>query len=442
MQVQTRDVCKNGSFKTWCKLLWTEPGSRTLPDVVRLDRYGDFYMDGRLVGPKGGKPGVKLQIQALVHGIIKDDDEGRFSVAEFLAAEGERQGIVCWPSVTSREESTRALVEGLRRWRYLKQFSVEVEERAIDEVEGDDDIIIIRNIKPVAHIEIASLSAEEVREDESGRTASTSPPNKTRVREAESGGSASGSSPSRTRLREEGSCGSASGSTRNRTGKLRSWTGERRGGKVRKVADSDDVSSKENANVSQSPELDEISESDEAIRNSHVPRLTKTAAPFASNRRYQSESSDSQVLKSGNPCYPTVHDVDHIGVGDGHFWQDQSPDPILRHPSLSLNPIHREQQSPDKRLPWSDPHDTPLPKDQGRARQGMHHALPVSRPGPHFRAILSDADPRGVGRRRVDPQEYTRNQREASPSVRLYHRGDPLVSGKANLGGWLANKLY
>lgn len=75
-EVQAHDVCKNETFKTWCKLLWTEPDSRTLPDVLLLDWYGFFYMSGRLVGPKGGKPGVKLQIQALVHRIVKDDGEG------------------------------------------------------------------------------------------------------------------------------------------------------------------------------------------------------------------------------------------------------------------------------------------------------------------------------------------------------------------------------
>lgn len=67
----------------------------TLLDVLRLDRYGDFYIDGRLVGRKGGKPGVKRQVQVLVHGMVKDDDEGRFSVAEFMAAAGKRQVTVC-----------------------------------------------------------------------------------------------------------------------------------------------------------------------------------------------------------------------------------------------------------------------------------------------------------------------------------------------------------
>lgn len=67
-----------------------------------------------------------------------------------MSVAGERQETVCWPPVTSREESTRALVVGLRRWRDVKQFSVEVVERAVDEGEGDDDIIIIRTFKPVA----------------------------------------------------------------------------------------------------------------------------------------------------------------------------------------------------------------------------------------------------------------------------------------------------
>lgn len=73
-------------------------------------------------------------------------------------------------------------MEGLRRWRDLKQFSVEVEEKAVDEGEGDDDIIIFRKFKPVAGMETVYASAEEVKEEVTSGSFRDSPPNRRKLR--------------------------------------------------------------------------------------------------------------------------------------------------------------------------------------------------------------------------------------------------------------------